>query len=92
MNTEAQARELLRTCLLTSADAAGRYGLSEELALIGTRKYGLRSATVEDIQEEIQYLADKGFLVEVEKQISPENKSWRITATGRDWLANQGLA
>lgn len=85
-------RQTFRSFLLTSAAGAGRFGISEELIFHGARASGFHSVTQEEIGEEIQYLVDKGFLVAVDKQISPENKSWRVTAEGRDWLAQQGLA
>jgi hypothetical protein len=41
--------------------------------------------------EEIQYCADKGLAVRVEKLVSPDVIAWRITAAGRDLLAAQSL-
>ena len=41
---------------------------------------------------ELRYLTDKGFVETPPKTISPEIQTWRITAAGRDWLAQHGGA
>jgi predicted transcriptional regulator len=43
----------------------------------------------EQVRREMEYLAEKGLLASVEKEVSPENSAWRITAKGRDFLAMQ---
>ena len=40
-----------------------------------------------EIEAELVYLADKEMVAETTKSISPENRAWRITAAGRDYLA-----
>jgi hypothetical protein len=44
-----------------------------------------------DMEDDIQYFMDKGFLVEVFKSHSPGNRIWRITAAGVDDLEKRGL-
>jgi len=39
------------------------------------------------LERELQYLEDKAQVAQVLKGISPENRAWRITAAGRDYLA-----
>lgn len=46
----------------------------------------------ETVAAEMQYLTDRGLSEEIQKRLSPEIRCWRITADGRDLLAQtQGL-
>ena len=83
MNT--QEREQVRLSILRY----GLAGVSERLASSYLRGEGL-VARVEEVALEMRYLAEKGFLAETVKAISPENRLWRTTAAGRDFLAMQG--
>jgi hypothetical protein len=85
-----QQREQIRLGLLRYCDAADEYGLAASLLLQFVRNEGLRRVTAESLDAELAYLADKGLLAAVRKTISPENRSWRITAAGRDLLAERG--
>ena len=85
-------RETLRHTILKAAEAAKPYGVTLPLLSITARNMGLRSATAGDIHAEVDYLADKGFLHPEPKSLSPENKSWRISASGRDYMAQEGIA
>jgi hypothetical protein len=38
----------------------------------------------EDTERELEYLVEKGLAREVDKVLSPANRSWKITAAGRD--------
>lgn len=84
--------EILRHALLTGAEAGKPYGMTVELFAMAARSMGLRSVTAAEIEAEIAYLVDKGFLHLEPKALSPENRRWRISATGRDYLATEGLA
>ena len=84
-----QQREQIRLSLLRYCDAAGQFGLADALLLQFIRSEGFRGLTAAQLRAELLYLADKAFLVAVPKIISPENESWRITASGRDFLATQ---
>jgi hypothetical protein len=86
-----QQREQIRLGLLRYCDAADEYGLAAALLLQFLRNEGFRRATAESLDAELRYLAEKGLLAAVRKTISPENRSWRITAAGRDFLAAQNL-
>lgn len=85
----AQQREQVRLSLLRYCESADQYGLAAGLLLQFVRNEGFRSVTAENLDAEILYLADKGFLSAVIKSISPENRAWRITAAGRDFLAER---
>jgi len=87
MNTT--QREQIRLSLLRYCDSAGQYGLASGLLLQFIRSEGFRSLTAAQLEAEIIYLTDKSFLTRVAKSISPENPAWRITATGRDFIAGQ---
>jgi hypothetical protein len=89
MNPE--SKELFRLALLRVLDAnQTRYGLS--LVAMGHHltqfSFGVANfkgdaaAFHAAIEEEIQYLADKGLAEEALKVISRENRAWRITRAG----------
>jgi hypothetical protein len=81
----------VRLSLLRYCESADQYGLAASLLLQFVRNEGLRGVTREALDAEILYLADKGLLVSVNKLVSPENRAWRITAAGRDFLATRNL-
>jgi len=86
MDTE--QRELFRLALLRIFDAnQTRYGLG--LAALGHlgRSYGFFNSGAPQLERELRYLQDKGYIGQLFKTISPENRVWRITAAGRDFLA-----
>ncbi|HVY70798.1 MAG TPA: hypothetical protein VHH73_12780 [Verrucomicrobiae bacterium] len=85
---ESQQREQLRLSLTRFLDAnPTRFGLSTALLWQMARNEGRLQLAREEVDAELQYLADKGYAIEVMKDLSPENRAWRITATGRDFYA-----
>jgi len=84
----AQQRNILRVTLLLVARSAP-LGLTMEFAPVALRSRAIRAES-QEIQDEVSYLVDKGLLVPVPKRVSPEIKAWRITADGRDFLAEEG--
>lgn len=86
-----KTREEIRLLILTTIAAAKGYAVP----LAGIRM-GLppqhRRMDDDDLRVEVQYLVDKGFAALEGKIISPENREWKITAEGRDFLAMEGLA
>lgn len=84
----AELRHSLRKALLLIARSAP-LGLTIESARVMLGGFALQPTTGE-IRDEIAYLVDKGLLAPVEKKISPELKAWRVTADGRDYLAEEG--
>ena len=89
MNPSQEQREQIRLSILRYCDSADQYGLAATLLHQFLRSEGFRSLTAERLELELAYLADKFFLAPVLKPISPENRAWRITAAGRDFLATQ---
>lgn len=80
-------REQLRLSLLRFlGENPTRFGYPVALLLQMARNEGQRAERAV-VQSELDYLADKALIVEVTKVISPENRAWRITAAGRDHLA-----
>lgn len=85
---DANDREHLRLSLLRFLDAkAGRYGLSTGLLTQMARNEGRPELERGQVEAELVYLEDKKFAQEALKGISPENRAWRITAEGRDFVA-----
>lgn len=85
-----ELRELFRHNLLIQLAASGSAGLKPAALKVGLKAGGFESAD-RSLDDELQYLADKGFVSPMDKTISPELKRWRITAGGRDYAATEGL-
>lgn len=86
----AQSRELFRVCLLQALNAQTAYALNAGVLHVQARLGG-HNVTEAEVVQEMLYLTDKGLAVEDNKTLSPEVKRWRITANGRDFLAEQQL-
>ena len=78
--------EQLRINLLNQADAASQIGLTDSAYFQGARTQGYK-VDLEAVKTEIDYLVDKELMARVPKAISPNLRKNRITAAGRDWLA-----
>lgn len=91
INLTPEMREQLRMTLLRELRAnPTHFGLAARLILTLARaSAGLPNLTVADVEAELSYLQDKGLAEPVEKLVSPELRAWRITAAGRDFLAEQ---
>jgi ribulose bisphosphate carboxylase small subunit len=86
-----QHLELFRDALLRSLKAARSTGMNLFTLEIALRLTGFSCLEHEDVEEQIQYFMDKGFIAEVPKSHSPANKIWRLTAVGMDDLEKRGL-
>ncbi|MEO8206758.1 MAG: hypothetical protein ABI615_11300 [Chthoniobacterales bacterium] len=85
-------REQFRTLILLACLGAGEFGVVREALIVGLRAGGFRQDADDQLNDELAYLVDKNFLSLKAKAISPENRQWKITADGRDFLAEGGLA
>lgn len=85
----AAEREQLRLTLLWSLEAGAklRFGIPTGRLAMQARAEGFSAVTSDEVTAELQYLVDKGLVVQVQKEVSPEMTAWRITAAGRDHLA-----
>jgi hypothetical protein len=83
--------ELFRVCLLQQLRAVAPADLPVGTLVIGAQAQGFAAASAETVRSELVYLLDKDLVVVPERIVSPENKRWRITAAGRDFLAEAGL-
>ena len=89
MNSE--RRELFRLALLRVLDANHtRFGLGLPALGHWAASFGFPNPLASELERELQYLEDKAHVAPVLKGISPENRAWRITAAGRDYLAAAG--
>jgi hypothetical protein len=89
MTTE--ERERFRVGVLSVLDAnRTRFGLgvSAVRLLVGT--FGFEGVAAEEVRDAIEYLEGKGLVEEVLKQVSRENRCWRITAAGVGFLDERG--
>lgn len=85
-------REQLRLSLLRFLEANNsRFGLPSEFLLQRARAEGRSLLTLDQVEAELDYLAQKGLVDEVLKSISPERRAWRISAAGRDHYAQISL-
>ena len=84
--------ESLRICLLQQLRAIGQ---DSDLPLstlhTGARLAGHRDLPEAQLRGELVYLLDKQLVAVAPRALSPENKRWRLTAAGRDVLAEAGL-
>jgi hypothetical protein len=78
--------EQIRLSLLRYLAEAAPYPLGEPLLAQCLQCEGWAEAS-SVLARELAYLGDKGLVEPVPKQISPENRAWRITAAGRDFAA-----
>jgi len=83
--------ELFRDAILRSLKANRTTGMNRFTLEIALRMVGFPLATTADLEQEIQYLIDKGFIVEAAKSHTPANRRWRLTAVGVDDLEGRGL-
>ena len=72
-------------------EAGGENTLPVSMLLTGVRLGGFRDASADTVRSGLAYLQDKGFVASPPKAVSPENKRWRITAAGIDFLAEEGV-
>ena len=87
----AQQRELFRLALLRVLESnPTERGLGLQALQLSVGAFGFSMPGLDALKAELAYLEDKRFAVVVGKAISPENKTWRITADGRDELASNG--
>jgi hypothetical protein len=83
--------ELFRDALLRALKAARSTGFSLSNLEIALRVSGFRYFTTAELEGELQYFADKGFIAENRKSHTVSNRIWRITAAGVDDLEGRGL-
>lgn len=82
-----EAREILRLSLLRYLESnPTKWALNTALLWQMATNEGHRCDR-DELKGELQYLADKGLVTTAQKQLSPELRCYRITATGRDYLA-----
>jgi len=89
---DAEDREHLREAIITAMAASAPYACNLAVIRRAAWKLGFRDTTNKELVAELDYLSDKGFATPGEKAISPENGVWKITAAGRDYAAQNGLA
>lgn len=82
-----EERELLRLALLRVLDTnRTAFGLPAPALGLQIRRFGFQVDPAE-LTVELEYLLDKGLVALKDKVISPENRAWRLTAAGRDFIA-----
>ncbi len=67
-----------------------RFGLPTSLLLQMARNEGRPDLTRQEVESDLEYLAGKRLAEEALKGVSPENRNWRITAEGMDFVAMRG--
>jgi len=84
-------REIFRDTILRTLKASAGCGLTLATLDVTLRACGFRNFQEADIEADLQYLSDKGFVAEVPKSHSLGNRLWRLTAAGTDDLEKRGL-
>lgn len=86
---DAASREQFRIALLNVLEAnQTKFGLNILALRLHARRFGCE-VMPSDVLIELRYLQDKKLVETMPKEISPEIEAWRITAAGRDFLAQQ---
>jgi len=82
-----EQKELFRRAILLALDANNtRFGLGIPALRLALGGFGFPGADGAAIADEVDYLAGKGFVEEVLKKVSRENRAWRITTAGLAFL------
>ena len=82
-----EQRELFRLAILRVLDANNtRFGLGVPAVAHLMGMFGFPGPDAREVQDQIEYLAGKGLVEEVLKNISRENRSWRISPDGISFL------
>lgn len=84
---DAETRRLLRRAIARGLEAAGQPGMRVASLGVTAVAAGFDDASLEEIRNELVYLEDKGLVARMPETVSPEVERWRVTAAGRDWLA-----
>ena len=82
--------EDLRLLALSKINKAKGYAVDLPQILPGLPHH-LRTMPASDIEFEMDYMVQKGWLERVKKESAPSVKRWRITAAGGDYLAEEGM-
>jgi hypothetical protein len=86
-----EQKEFFRRAILKVLDTnRGRWGLPEASIAMHLEVFGF-TATAEEVLDELDYLLRRGLVEEVRKDISRENRAWRITQAGLACLDARGL-
>ena len=88
---DSATKELFRENLIAQLAAVGAIGIKPAALKIGARKGGFEPTDAQ-LDNEIDYLIGKGFVADIEKEISPANRRFKITAAGVDFAEKHGLA
>ena len=86
---DTRLREELRKAILrVMEEKTGRYGIPLDAVTLHVRVEGFPDIVRTEVDRELLYLEQQGFIEQALRQISPENRHWRIHAKGRDFLAS----
>jgi hypothetical protein len=84
----AEQKEQLRLSLLRFLEAnPARFGLDTSLLWQMARNEGRPALERAEVENQLTYLAGKKLVDEVSKGVSPENRAWRISSEGSDFVA-----
>lgn len=87
----AEQKEQLSLSLLRFLETnQTRFGLPSRFLWQMAKAEGRMELTAAETEAQLQYLAGKGLVEEALKGIHPENRSWRITSDGIDFVACGG--
>lgn len=83
--------ELFRDALLRALKEARSSGLSLPAIELALMTAGFQSFRRSEVEDELQYFIDAGFITETPKSHSFGHRIWRITKNGIDDLERRGL-
>lgn len=83
-------KDILRKCILLQLNASYPASMTLFMILQGIKINGLNSSE-EDIERELEYLRERGFLTLFSSELSAGLKRAKISAKGIDYLESEGF-
>lgn len=83
-------RDILRKCILLQLNASYPASMTPFMILQGAKINGLNISD-SDMERELEYLRDRGFLTLFRSRLSPGLKRAKISAKGIDYLEAEGF-
>ena len=83
-------RELVQENILLQCHIASRKGVPFHVVVTRVQSYGY-AVTDKEVDEMIRYLEGKNFILEVTRNLAPENRRYLASSEGTDYLRKEGL-
>lgn len=89
--TATRQQELFRHLILLQLESASPRSLPLETLKQGIHLAGFEELPKHNLEKDLAYLADKGFIEEESPLLAPSTKRYRLKAQGQDYLETHKL-